>query len=168
MPLRLVRITHATLQAMKKGHTRWPLLVAQTRSAFCSSASQYLAAVGSCHSLAETMFHLAMTLFRLISAKHVCSSFRWSRFVILTDNPAVKHYIPHNTRMSSTKCACPQVFLFYFFFLWWADFHTTTYCIFNAIPLFCPVRGRNSTHPSKNILPNTIKKVEKTRYLCYN
>ena len=42
----------------------------QTSSALCSSASQNLTAVGSSHSLAETVLHLAMTLFGLVSSEH--------------------------------------------------------------------------------------------------
>ena len=45
-------------------------LVSQTSSALRSSASQNLAAIGSSHSLAETVLHLAMTLLRLISTEH--------------------------------------------------------------------------------------------------
>ena len=45
-------------------------LVAELLSALCSAASKYLAAVSVRHSLAEAMFHLAMTLFGLVCSFH--------------------------------------------------------------------------------------------------
>ena len=45
-------------------------LVGQTSAALSSSASHNLAAVGSSHSLTETVLHLAMTLLGLICTEH--------------------------------------------------------------------------------------------------
>ena len=54
----------------------WPL-VSQLLSALSSSASKNLAAVSVSHSLAETVLHLAMTLFGLVSSFHF-SNLRFS------------------------------------------------------------------------------------------
>ena len=45
-------------------------LVCELLSALCSAASKYFAAVSVRHSLAEAMFHLAMTLLRLVCSFH--------------------------------------------------------------------------------------------------
>ena len=45
--------------------------VGQTLSAACSSSGEHLATVGSRHSFAEAVLHLAMTLFGLIGTEHV-------------------------------------------------------------------------------------------------
>ena len=45
-------------------------LVRQALSALCSAASEDLSAVGVSHSLAETVFLLAMKLFGLVGSQH--------------------------------------------------------------------------------------------------
>ena len=47
----------------KKSHTTVALLIGESFPTLGSAASQHLAAIGGCHSLAETMFHLAMPFF---------------------------------------------------------------------------------------------------------
>ena len=45
-------------------------LVGQSLSAFCTSSLQNVSAVGSLHSLSETMLLLSLTLFGLVSSEH--------------------------------------------------------------------------------------------------
>ena len=67
----------APFSCLQKGATlRWPLLIGKAFSSLRSSASQHLAAVGSCHSFTETMFHFTMPFLRLIRTKHASSPFR--------------------------------------------------------------------------------------------
>ena len=55
----------------KRPHDGGLFLVAQTRSAFCSAASQNFAAVGGRHPFTEAVLHLAMTLFGLVGTEHI-------------------------------------------------------------------------------------------------
>ena len=45
-------------------------LVGQSLSALCTSSLQNVSAVGSLHSLSETMLFLSLTLFGLVSSEH--------------------------------------------------------------------------------------------------
>ena len=45
-------------------------LVGQSLSALCTSSLQNVSAVGSSHSLSETMLFLSLTLFGLVSSEH--------------------------------------------------------------------------------------------------
>ena len=45
-------------------------LVGQSLSALCTSSLQNVSAVGSLHSLSETMLLLSLTLFGLVSSEH--------------------------------------------------------------------------------------------------
>ena len=49
-------------------------LVGQSLSALCTSSLQNVSAVGSLHSLSETMLFLSLTLFGLVSSEHNCTS----------------------------------------------------------------------------------------------
>ena len=52
-------------------------------SSLCTSSLEYVSAVSSLHSLAETVFLLALTLFRLISSEHSLHLLKlpyWKRF----------------------------------------------------------------------------------------
>ena len=49
-------------------------LVGQSLSALCTSSLQNVSAVGSLHSLSETMLLLSLTLFGLVSSEHNCTS----------------------------------------------------------------------------------------------
>ena len=55
-------------------------LVGQSLSALCTSSLQNVSAVGSLHSLSETMLFLSLTLFGLVSSEHSGTSFElWNR-----------------------------------------------------------------------------------------
>ena len=69
---------------IKKATHWWPFLIGETISTFCSAASQHFAAIGSCHSFTETVFHFTMSFFRLISSKHGFSPFRLARVYYIT------------------------------------------------------------------------------------
>ena len=56
--------------------------VSEHLSALCSAAGENLASVAICHSLAETVFHLALTLFGLISSFHRYPSISFSIFFL--------------------------------------------------------------------------------------
>ena len=49
-------------------------LVGQSLSALCTSSLQNVSAVGSLHSLSETMLFLSLTLLGLVSSEHNCTS----------------------------------------------------------------------------------------------
>ena len=63
---------------MRKGHRSFFIsllwdskrLVGQSLSALCTSSLQNVSAVGSSHSLSETMLFLSLTLFGLVSSEH--------------------------------------------------------------------------------------------------
>ena len=61
-------------QKIKKGHMGSvafiSALVAKALSTLCSAASQYLAAIAVCHSLAEAMLLFSVELLRLIRSQH--------------------------------------------------------------------------------------------------
>jgi len=46
-------------------------LVSQTDSAFCATSGKDFSAISGLHSLSEAVLFAALTLFRLISTKHV-------------------------------------------------------------------------------------------------
>ena len=70
-------------------------LVGELLSALCSATGENLAAVSVCHSLAEAVFHLAMTLLGLIRSLHWCITS--IQGYSLTTKAAKKHIglIPH-------------------------------------------------------------------------
>ena len=49
--------------------------IGQSFSAFCTSSFQNISAVGSSHSLSETMLFLSLTFFGLVSSEHFGTSF---------------------------------------------------------------------------------------------
>lgn len=60
---------------LKKATRWWPFLIGETLSSFGSSASEHLAAIGSCHSLAEPVFLFTVPFLWLIGTKHRHPSF---------------------------------------------------------------------------------------------
>ncbi len=51
------------------------ILISKTCSSFCSASLENLSSVSSLHSLTETVFHLSLSLLRLVCSKHICTSF---------------------------------------------------------------------------------------------
>jgi len=74
------RITPPCLSADRRFHpvSLRPESSTDSGSAFRSAAGKNLAAVGSAHSLAETVFLAALTLFGLIRTKHCLHSFHYN------------------------------------------------------------------------------------------
>ena len=113
------------VRVSKKGHTTVaPLFrksIAQTRSAFRSSASQNLTAVGCCHSLTETMFHFAMPLLGLVGTKHETSSFHIGVLLREGISPLIQpdNDILYTNQIPKVKAKFHQsaVFFNYFFLL---------------------------------------------------
>ena len=52
-------------------------LVGESDSAFRASSLQNFSAVGSFHSLPETVFDFSLTLFRLVRSKHALHLLNW-------------------------------------------------------------------------------------------
>lgn len=90
---------------LKKATRWWPFLIGETLSSFGSSASEHLAAIGNCHSLAEPVFLFTVPFLWLIGTKHRHPSFgqsahslgadRTLQAELFTDHLSASfHYIP--------------------------------------------------------------------------
>ena len=62
-------------------------LVGQSLSALCTSSLQNVSAVGSLHSLSETMLFLSLTLLGLVSSEHNCTSL----ILVIGSVSAIRH-----------------------------------------------------------------------------
>ena len=106
----------------------------QTSSALRSSASQNLAAVGSSHSLAETVLHLAMTLLGLVSTEHdVAPPFNHSKWCCKctqkhTYSLTMWYYTLTCPQKSSKNSHRMRIFQGFFRALWSSFPQNTRYC----------------------------------------
>ena len=90
-------------------------LVGQSLSALCTSSLQNVSAVGSSHSLSETMLLLSLTLFGLVSSEHIGTSLNF-KIGSVSDSNQMNAFYSDNIHYISTAPALSIVFSIFTFF----------------------------------------------------
>ena len=86
-------------------------LVGESLSAFCTSSLENVSAIGSLHSLSETVLLLSLTLFGLISSEHSGTSLRFG-FGSVSDSTQWTLFTVTSFIIHAKRGVCQVFFLF--------------------------------------------------------